>query len=161
MTDAVYTQLDERRVLVTGSRFEDHAYTMKLEGAGRGPYQTVSLLGIEEPDVLASLDLFHDRLKATLIERIASTFGAEAGEYDVSLRIYGWNAVSGRPMPADAAVPHEVGVLLVVTAATQAEIERGPVYRFWLNHIVEAADGLELVRTRFIDVAAVKELADA
>jgi hypothetical protein len=186
VTAAVYTPLDARRVRVTGSVWEPKPYTMKLEGAACGPYQTISLVGIEDPKVLANLDLFHDRLVAGLRERIDRTFGAEAGDYDVSARIYGWNAVSGRQMPADAAIPHEVGVLLVITAATQelatrmsktvnpiffhfplspdlpqpsygfaftpAEIERGRVYRFLLNHVVETRDGLELTRTEWADL---------
>ncbi|MGA0599271.1 acyclic terpene utilization AtuA family protein [Caulobacter sp. KR2-114] len=185
VSDAVYTALDDRRVRVTGSVWKPQPYTMKLEGAGAGPYQTISLVGIEDPKVLADLDLFHDRLVGALRERIERTFGEEAGEFDVSARLYGWNAVSGRKMPKDAAIPHEVGVLLVITAATQslatrmsktcnpiffhfplspelpqpsygfaftpAEIERGRVYRFLLNHVVETADGLELVRIRWAE----------
>jgi hypothetical protein len=187
VTQASYTQLNDRVVRVTGSNFVAMPYTMKLEGAGTGPFQTISMIGIEDPTVLASLDLFHDRLYAGLRHRIDRTFGSEAGDYDVSLRIYGWNAVSGRTMPADAAPPHEVCVMLVITAATQslatrmskscnpmlfhfpltpgtdqpsyafpfspAEIERGRVYEFKLNHVVEVDDPLELVRTRWIDVA--------
>jgi hypothetical protein len=190
VTEAVYAALDERRVRVTGSAWEPKPYTMKLEGAGCGPYQTISLVGIEDPKVLADLDLFHDRLVAGLRERIDRTFGADAGDYDVSARLYGWNAVSGRKMPADAAIPHEVGVLLAITAATQdlatrmsktvnpiffhfplspelpqpsygfaftpAEIERGQVYKFHLNHIVETADGFELTRTEWVDLANAK-----
>jgi hypothetical protein len=188
VSDAVYTQIDDRRVEVKGSRFTPAPYTMKLEGAGAGPFQTMSLIGIEDPVVLESLDLFHERLLAALRTRIDQTFGMEAGDYDVSLRIYGWNAVSGRRMPADAAVPHEVGVLLVITAVTQAlatrmmktcnpmffhfplspelpmpsygfpftpaETERGQVFKFYLNHVVEVANGLELVRTKWVDLAA-------
>jgi len=195
VAQAIYAALDDRRVRVTGSVWEPMPYTMKLEGAGCGPYQTISLVGIEDPKVLANLDLFHDRLVAALRERIDRTFGPDAGTYDVSVRIYGWNAVSGRRMPADAAVPHEVGVLLVITAATQelatrmsktvnpiffhfplspdlpqpsygfaftpAEIERGQVYKFHLNHVVETRDGLELTRTEWVDLAAPKTLEPA
>ncbi|WP_374469485.1 acyclic terpene utilization AtuA family protein [Phenylobacterium sp.] len=184
---AVYTALDERRVRVTGSVWEPGPYTMKLEGAGAGPYQTISLVGVEDPKVLANLDLFHDRLVAGLRERIDRTFGPEAGDYDVSVRIYGWNAVSGRPLPPGTPPPQEVGVLLVITAATQelatrisktvnpiffhfplepnlpqpsygfaftpAEIERGRVYKFHLNHVVETQDGHELVRTEWVDLS--------
>lgn len=187
VTKAAYMALDERRVRVTGSAWEPQPYTMKLEGAGCGPYQTISLVGIEDPKVLANLDLFHDRLIAGLRERIDRTFGADAGDYDVSVRLYGWNAVSGRKMPADASIPHEVGALLVITAATQelatrmsktvnpiffhfplspelpqpsygfaftpAEIERGQVYKFHLNHVVETADGFELTRTEWVDLS--------
>ena len=184
VTDAHYMQVDDRTVRVTGSRFEPRPYTMKLEGAGGGPYQTMSIVGIEESEVLAELDLFHDRLLVALHERVHRTFGQEAGEYDLSVRIYGWNAMSGRARPPGSAVPLEVGVMLVVTAATQslatriskicnpllfhfplspdrpmpsygfaftpAETERGQVYRFYLNHVVQVDDSCELVRTHWV-----------
>jgi hypothetical protein len=137
---------------------------------------------------MASIDLFHDRLHAALVDRVVQTFGAEAGEFDISLRMYGWNAVSGRPVPKDAPGPREVGVMFVATAATQslatrmakacnpylfhfplirdrelpsygfpfspAEIERGAVYQFHLNHVVAVDDPLELVRTDWVDLRA-------
>jgi hypothetical protein len=162
-------------------------YTMKLEGARGGAYQTLMLIGIEDPEVLANLDVFHDRMKEVLLARIRSMFADEASDFDLSLRIYGWNAVSGRQVPAGTAPPREVGVLLVVTAPTQdladrmakacnpyffhfpirpeielpsyafpftpAEIPRGRVYEFLLNHVVHTIDGHELTRTRWIDLS--------
>jgi hypothetical protein len=119
-------------------------------------------------------------MMAALIERIRSTFDPDVPQFDVSLRFYGWNGVSGRRMSPDATAPHEVGVLFVVTAATQdladqmakacnpyffhfpvrsdaelpsyafpftpAEVPRGRVYEFLLNHVVHTRDGLELTR---------------
>jgi hypothetical protein len=120
VTTANYQPVDERTVRVTGSRWEAMPYTMKLEGAGPGPFQTIMIIGIEDPEVLASLDLFHDRLHAALIQRIEDTFGNEAGEYDISLRFYGWNAVSGVQVPKGTAAPREVGVLFVASASTQS-----------------------------------------
>lgn len=190
VSDARYEQLDERTVRVTGSRWEPRPYTLKLEGAAAGPYQTIMLIGIEDPDVLANLDLFHDSLHAALCERTTQTFGEEAGDFDISLRIYGWNAVSGRPVPKGTPPPREVGVLCVITAKTQslatriakacnpyffhfpikpgielpsygfafspADIERGRVYEFKLNHYVEVDDPLEFTRTEWHDLAATK-----
>ena len=183
---ARYEQIDKRTVRVSGSRWERRPYTMKLEGAAAGPFQTIMLVGIEDPEVLSQLDAFHDRLLAALHDRVSRTLGENAGNYHISLRIYGWNAVSGRPVPKDAPAPREVGVLCVVTAETQAlatqiakacnpyffhfpiksgielpsygftfspaEIERGRVYEFKLNHIVETDDPLELVRTEWINL---------
>lgn len=187
VADAVYTQLDDRAVRVEKSVWEPMPYTMKLEGAGSGRFQTIMIVGIEDPEVLADLPLFETGMLKALHTRIGSAFGAAAGDYDLSLRIYGWNGVSGRAMPADAAAPHEVGVMLVITAESQslatrmakalnttffhqplrpgiempsyafpftpAEIERGQLYEFKLNHVVEVADGLELVRIRWTDLA--------
>ena len=159
---------------------------MKLEGAALGPFQTIMLIGIEDPDVLSQLDLFHDRLHAALCQRVGQTLGDEAGDYHISLRLYGWNAVSGRPVPPGTRPPREVGVLCVITAATQslatriakacnpyffhfpikhgielpsygfpfspAEIDRGRVYEFKLNHVIETDDPLEFVRTEWVDL---------
>jgi hypothetical protein len=186
VAEASYVQISERTTRVTGAKWAPKPYTMKLEGAGKGLFQTIMFIGIEDPEVLANLNEFHDGMLKSLHARVAHSFGDAAGVYNLSLRIYGWNGVSGRPMPDAAAVPHEVGVMLVVTAASQslanritkacngpffhtplrpgiempsyafpftpAEIERGPLYEFKQNHVVETADGLELVRTRWIDM---------
>jgi hypothetical protein len=193
VSDSRYEQLDERTVRVTGSRWESRPYTLKLEGAAAGPYQTIMLIGIEDPEVLANLDVFHDRLHAALCERTKETLGDEAGDFHISLRIYGWNAVSGRPVPKETMPPREVGVLCVVTAKTQslatriakacnpyffhfpikpgielpsygfafspADVERGRVYEFKLNHYVETVDPLEFTRIEWHDLSAAKNQA--
>jgi hypothetical protein len=120
VTHADYQPVDERTVRVTGSQWEPMPYTMKLEGAGASLFQTIMFIGIEDPEILGSLDLFHERLHAALIGRIEQTFGDEAGDYDISLRFYGWNAVSGRPLAPGTASPPEVGVMFVASAATQS-----------------------------------------
>jgi Acyclic terpene utilisation family protein AtuA len=187
VTAAEYSAIDDRRVRVTGSRWEPRPYTMKLEGAGGGPFQTVMLVGIEDPAVLQDVDAFVARMEQGLRERVTRTLGAEAG-IDISLRPYGWNAVSGRPVGAGAVPPREIGLMFVATAPTQAmateaarvcnplffhfpvregselpsyafpfspaEIERGQVFEFHLNHVVHTMSPFELARTRWIDVPA-------
>jgi len=183
---ARYTQVDERTVRVTGSAWQPRPYTMKLEGAAAGPYQTIMLIGIQDPHVLANLDVFHDRLLAALYARARRTISD--ADFRISLRIYGWNALTGQPVSAGTPPPREVGILFVATAATQslatqvaracnpyffhfpldrgvelpsygfpfspAEIERGRVYEFRLNHVVEVDDPLELVHTEWVDLRA-------
>ncbi|MGE0044896.1 MAG: acyclic terpene utilization AtuA family protein, partial [Hyphomonadaceae bacterium] len=186
VTNAHYASNGERSVSVTGSVWTAAPYTMKLEGAAKGRFQTIMLVGIQDPAVLSRLDEFHDRMLAALNDRVKSAIGPAAGDFDISLRLYGWNAVSGdKPAPGTPA-PREVGVLFVATAETQAmatqiakacnpyffhfpinldkelpsygfafspaDIERGPVYEFKLNHVVEC-EPLELVRTEWIDLA--------
>lgn len=192
VTRSQYDQLDERRVRVTRSVWEAKPYTMKLEGASSGLWQTIMFIGITDPDVLANLDLFQEKMHAMLRRRVDMTIGSEAGAYDISLRVYGWNAVSGRPVPQGTPPPREVGVMCVITADSQdmateisrscnplffhmpifdgmempsygfpftpADIPRGQVYEFKLNHVVEVDDPLELVRTSWVDLAeSVKE----
>lgn len=185
VTDARYVAVDDRIVRVTGSRFVPRPYTMKLEGASTGAFQTLMLIGILDRAVLKELDRFVAQMHEHLMKRVNDTMGPRAGSFDISLRPYGWNAVSGLPMPKSSPVPVEVGLLFVATAATQelatqiaktcnplffhmpldrdtplpsyafpfspAEIERGAVYEFMLNHVVHVDHALELVRTEFIN----------
>lgn len=187
VTDAVYTQRDDRTVAVTGSVWRPQPYTMKLEGAGSRRFQTVMLIGIQDPHVLADVNSFHDRMLAALYDRVHKTIGAAAGDFHISLRLYGWNAVSGDRPPPGTPAPREIGVLFVATAQSQemasqiakacnpyffhfpvvmdeelpsygfafspADIDRGPVYEFLLNHVVELDDPMELVRTVWIDLS--------
>src|SRR5882724_741048 len=187
VTKADYRWLDARATRVTGSRWEPMPYTMKLEGARGSDFQTMMFIGIEDPDVLAHLNEFHETLQQVLTDRIKATFGEDASFFDLSLRFYGWNGTSGQPVPANTTPPRDVGVMFVVTARTQdlanrmakacnpyffhmplrpgielpsyafpftpAEIPRGQVYQFVLNHVVHTRDGLELVRTLWTDLA--------
>ncbi len=183
-TQADYSAVDERIVRVTGSKLLPQPYTMKLEGARGCGYQTIMLVGIRDHEVLANLDRFMAHMHEVLTSRVRTNMGARAGDFTISLRAYGWNAVCGEELDASTSPPREVGLLFVATAATQeiatqiaktcnpwffhlplnarqelpsyafpfspAEVERGQVYEFKLNHVVHVDDPMELVRTVFL-----------
>lgn len=119
VTDASYEAISDRVVRVSGSRFRPRPYTMKLEGAASGPFQTIMFVGIQDRAALAEIDRFVAQMHHILCERVNDTMGARAGTYDISLRPYGWNAVSGLAVEAGAAFPREVGLMFVATAASQ------------------------------------------
>ncbi|NML42257.1 DUF1446 domain-containing protein [Ramlibacter sp. G-1-2-2] len=119
VTDAIYEAVDERVVRVTGSRFHDKPYTMKLEGAGRGGFQTIMFVGIQDRAVCAEVDLFIERMHKALCERVKTTMGLPSDAFDISLRPYGWNAVTGMPVDDGAAPPREIGLMFVATAPSQ------------------------------------------
>lgn len=180
VTASVYTSVDGRVVRVDGSRFEPAPYSMKLEGAAGGGFQTLMLVGIQDPDVLGELDRFLAQMQTTLEARVRQAVGDEAGDFSISLRPYGWNAVSGLPVDPATPAPREIGLMFVATAATQelatriaktcnpfffhlpldagielpsyafpfspAEIERGQVFHFRLNHVVLTDDPMARVR---------------
>ncbi|GAA4557080.1 acyclic terpene utilization AtuA family protein [Pseudonocardia xishanensis] len=118
VTGCEYHQLTDSRVRVTGSRWEPQPYTMKLEGATGHLFQTIMLVGIADPDVLAEPQAFHDKMAGVLQDRAVSATGADPEIFDISLRMYGWNGVSGMAPPAGS-VPLEIGLMCVVTAPTQ------------------------------------------
>jgi Acyclic terpene utilisation family protein AtuA len=189
VTAARYHAIDDRVVQVTGSQFRPMPYTMKLEGASAGAFQTLMLVGIQDRAVLADIDRFIRKMHEVLIQRVQETIGESAGSFDISLRPYGWNAVDGLVVDAIEPKPREIGLLFVATAATQelatqiaktcnpwffhlplteerelpsyafpfspAEIERGQVYEFKLNHVIHVAHPTELVRTVHINAQGI------
>ena len=187
VTDAVYTQLDDRRVRVTGSSFRPEPRTMKLEGAGLVGYQSLAITGIREPDILAEIDLWAKSLRELVAAKASALMGLGDDDCHIEVRCYGWNAVLGDRDP-DPTPPREVGAMLLVTArdqqtatsvvklanpyllhlplphmghlpsfafmASPAEIERGPLYEFLLNHVVELDSPTDLSRTVVTEVGA-------
>lgn len=117
-TRCEYTQVGERTVRVTGSLWDPKPYTMKLEGASANLFQTIMIVGIAQPDVMAEPQAFHDKMLDVLTQRVKSATGLKDGEFHISLRMYGYNAVSGLPR-LDGAKPLEIGLMGVFTAKTQ------------------------------------------
>jgi hypothetical protein len=117
---AVYTALDERTTRVTGSVFEPASRpTIKLEGAAIAGYETISLVGIRDPHVLARMDEWLERFVVELEPRVRSLLALDPDEYQVELRAFGHNAVLGDLEPATEPA-REVGVLFRARAADQA-----------------------------------------
>jgi hypothetical protein len=186
VSGATYTAVDERVVRVTGSRFIDAPYTVKLEGAGPAGYQTLAIAGIRDPEILSAIDEWASSLQAFLDRKVHDLLGLTVDDYHAELRCYGWNAVLGELDPDTTTRPREVGAMLLVTAPSQetattivklanpyllhmplahmthlpsyafmaspAEIERGAVYEFELNHVVSVATPDELFRTRIDEI---------
>ncbi len=118
VTDCAYIQLTESRVRVTGSKWIPRPYTLKLEGASGGLFQSIMIVGIADPDVLAEPIAFHDMMLKNLTARAISATGLSSDDFHISLRMYGYNGVSGME-PPPGSVPLEIGMMCVITAQTQ------------------------------------------
>jgi hypothetical protein len=117
-TESEYVQVTDSKVRVTGSKWIPKPYTMKLEGASGDLFQTIMIVGIADPDVLAEPEVFHEMMLTTLTQRAISATGLSADQFDISLRMYGYNGVSGMA-PPPGSVPLEIGMMCVITAETQ------------------------------------------
>ncbi len=116
---ASYTAVDERTVRVEGSAFEPAPHpTAKLEGARLAGYETISLVGLRDPGILASLDVWLGRLRGVLADRIRATLDLGPADYELALHCYGADAVLG-PLEDSAGPPREVGLLFKVRTASQ------------------------------------------
>ena len=179
-----------RGVRVTGSRFRPaDRYTVKLEGAALAGYQALAIAGIRDPFVLEGLEKFLAEVRDRVAERARDTCGPslEAGDYHLLFRVYGHDGSMGPLEPVRDARPHEVGLVIQVTARTQelantvlaaarhialhhpvprwsgltsnlafpyapADIQRGPTYRFTLNHVLEPDDPWEPFPIELVEV---------
>lgn len=118
--EARYEQHDKRRVRVVGSQAEIMPYTMKLEGSGATGFKTMVFVAIADPKLLARLDDWLTNLETHLRAGIQSTLGYSENDYEMQIRAYGWNALRPRNAPPPSRPPHEVGVMLLVQAASQS-----------------------------------------
>ncbi|GAA5026206.1 DUF1446 domain-containing protein [Microbacterium fluvii] len=117
--EATYVALDERRVRVEGSVFHHAAqHTVKLEGARIAGYQTMSFVGVREPQVLADPEAWAQTLRGYLVMRIQQALGLGPDAYEFDLRLYGYDAIL-RDLDPAASAPRELGVMLLVSAADQ------------------------------------------
>ena len=184
-TEATYTALDDRRVRVAGAVYRPSAkYTIKLEGSRLVGYQTIAFGGIRDRVVIEQLPALLPKAKEYFRAKIRDVFDGrvDPDDIDIDYRLYGQDAVLGVRDPDREMPVHELGVLITITAPTQAvahaiatfvthasshlpipqyeglastvafpfsppETDRGPVYEFTLNHVVEPADPLEMFHT--------------
>lgn len=109
--DSVYEQIDDRRVRVSGSRFElSNRYTVKLEGVRRAGYRTVFFAGVRDPILISVIDGFiescHERVR-----REVAALGIGAEQYKLNIRVYGKSGTMASREPVKDAEPHELGLL--------------------------------------------------
>ncbi|MDB5471809.1 MAG: hypothetical protein JWR84_3369 [Caulobacter sp.] len=115
---ATYAALDDRSVRVTGSRAELKPYTMKLEGSGAAGFRTMVFTAVADPKIMDRIGDWLSRLEAFLREGIGKVLKVAPADYQLDLRPYGWNALDPRHAPTERP-PLEVGLMVLVTAATQ------------------------------------------
>lgn len=174
---ASYAALDDKRVRVEGSKWIKTApYRVKLEGARRAGFQTVSMVLLREPRYVTNVKTWcadiEEKCSAKARDRVS-------GAFSIELRIIGVDATLGAIDPGVRS-GSEVGVLGIVTAETEAlslevakmlnpyllhhalteeeemptfafpfsppEMARGAVYEFCLNHVLELDDPMEAFR---------------
>ncbi|WP_022707362.1 acyclic terpene utilization AtuA family protein [Paracoccus zeaxanthinifaciens] len=120
VTAARYAALDDRRVRVEGSEWVPGPYTVKLEGARIAGFQTTIMAILRNAHYVANAQAWVDRLNGFLAPEIERRMGLTPDAYSLDFRLIGVNGALG-PIENRKGDPVEVGVLGIITAATQAE----------------------------------------
>jgi len=112
-----YEQVTERRVRVSGSRFERSPhYTVKLEGAKTSGWRSIFIAGARDPIFIGQIDA----ILASVIAGTRAYFKEVPEEsYRIIPHIYGKNGVMGELEPVKTPA-HELCIIVEVAAATQA-----------------------------------------
>ena len=118
LTACNYEEVDERRVRVSGSRFvPEERYTVKLEGAKRIGYRSISIQGGRDPAYIAVIDEIvkqvETRIRTVYFSDVPST------DFEVVFHIYGKNGVMGELEPVRNHLPLEMCIITEVAATTQ------------------------------------------
>ncbi|MEZ5885724.1 MAG: acyclic terpene utilization AtuA family protein [Paracoccaceae bacterium] len=118
VTGARYRALDARRVRVEGSEWVPGPYSVKLEGARVAGYQTTILAILRAPRYVAAAREWTDKLGSFLRGEIAGRMGLSPADYTLEFRLIGADGALGA-LESRTGQPVEIGVLGIVTAATQ------------------------------------------
>jgi hypothetical protein len=115
-----FTQLTANSVEVRGSRFVPTSgkYTVKLEGARRVGYRTVSFAAAADPILISQIDTITEAVRA----RVKNNF-SHLENYFLDFKIYGQKGVLGmfKDMPPAEAAPSELAVIIEAVAPTQEQ----------------------------------------
>jgi hypothetical protein len=118
LTGTTFEQTGERAVTVRGSRFAPtERYALKLEGAKRIGFRTVSIAGARDPVMIAKIDDIISGVR----ERVADNFSAQEMNYFLDFKVYGRNGVMGALEPVQSTRSHELGIVIEAVADTQAD----------------------------------------
>ncbi|ALM87114.1 hypothetical protein ASB57_19700 [Bordetella sp. N] len=185
-SDCRIEALTDRRVRITGMRWTERPYTIKLEGARQAGFSAIAIAATRDPGLIGQLDSFMDFVRESTATKVKA-LGIATDDYQLVLRLYGRDGVMGawEPQPDDA--PTEVSIIAEVVATTQdianaalslarvtllhsdfpgrmcregnmafpfspSDIERGAIYEFMLQHVIEIDDPLRMFPIRYENV---------
>jgi hypothetical protein len=145
LSNTRFEQLDKGRVRVTGSQWvADPIYKVKLEGVRFTGHRAICISGVRDPQLIKCLP---EVLRAARIDTY-ERFRDEGGTFEIVFRQYGRNAIMGESEPQSEDLPHEVGLLIEVIAATQALADavcmyvRGTIQHAYYDGILATAGNL-------------------
>lgn len=118
LTGCSFSQINERRVRVSGTRFiSTERYFVKLEGAKKVGYRTISLAGISDPIMIANIDEILSGVRSRVIDNFQES---DIGEFTLTFNLYGKHGVSLFSESLESSqIPDELGLVIEAIAQTE------------------------------------------
>jgi len=117
-SDCLFEAVSDRAVRVSGMRWTDQPYTIKLEGAELAGYRAITICGTRDPLLIGTIDEFLPSVRENVAVK-AAAFGVAADQYTLVIRTYGVNGVMAGWEPVQHTQSHELGFVVEVIAASQ------------------------------------------
>jgi len=115
-----FEPVTDRITRVSGSKYVNAAqYTVKLEGAKRIGFRTVSIAGARDPILLEQID----EIIEGVTERVKDNFKDRDIKYELLFTIYGRDGVMGSLEPVRKVAGHEIGIVIEAVSDTQAHAD--------------------------------------
>jgi hypothetical protein len=119
LENCVFAERGDGSVEVRGSRFEATIpYCIKLEGARKVGYRTISVAGVRDPRLIADIGAILDAVRRQVTDM---TSGEVRGS--LYFHVYGKDGVMGPTEPVKQTRSHELGVVMEAVASTQDEAD--------------------------------------
>ncbi|MDR1592451.1 MAG: DUF1446 domain-containing protein [Prevotellaceae bacterium] len=118
---SVFTQIDDNKVKVCGSRFvptED--YFVKLEGVKRKGYRTVSIAAAKDPVMIEKIDAIVENVRARVVNNF-KLYGIT--DFFLDFKIYGKNGVMGMFPNSETRTAHELCIIIEAVADSQDQAD--------------------------------------
>lgn len=119
LTECSFSEAGEGRVEVRGSRHErSPVYKVKLEGARRVGYRTISIAGTRDPIMVRDI--------GAILEAVRGQVGSmTAGKHrgTTHFHVYGRDGVMGPTEPVHETRSHELGIVIEALSPTQEEAD--------------------------------------
>ncbi len=119
MRETRFAQLTDSITRVSGSRYVKAPYTIKMEGARRIGYRTVTIAGARDPILLEHID----EIIQGVTERVADNFKDRGFTYKLLFTIYGRDGVMGSLEPVRKVGGHEISIVIEAVSDTQAHAD--------------------------------------
>jgi len=121
LEETTFKAVNDRRVEVRGSRFvETPQYILKLEGAKKIGYRTISIAGVRDPIMIKEMETIIKEVREAVKDNFVGQINPE--EYYLLFRTYGKNGVMGDLEPKEFS-GYELGLVIDVVAPKQEQAD--------------------------------------
>ena len=113
LTGTKFEEIGDRAVKVSGSKFIEGTYTVKLEGASKVGYRTIFIAGARDPILISKIDEVIDFVKSEVRKEFKES------NFRTFFHIYGKNGVMGDMEFVKNIKSHELGIVGEVVSDSQ------------------------------------------